>query len=109
MPLTWRERQVLDEIERGLRKDDPRWAGKLSDQSARLSVRIGKTAAYVGIWIGWALMIGGFASARGPISGGFVVGIVGLVLLVASIVKALSLRSRSTPRRRLRFRLRPGS
>jgi len=103
MPLTWREQRALDEIAQSLREEDPGLTSNLATASVWLRLPIRKYLVYVGIWIGWAFMIGGFASARGVISGGVITGFYGLIILVSCTVIVLRRKSR-LPRHDLKLK-----
>jgi hypothetical protein len=99
MPLTRREQRALDEIERGLCAEDPKLTHRLTKASLWLRLPIRRQLVYVGIWIGWALMIGGAASARGLISFGVVIACYGTILLVSCARIAIKRKGVGMPRR----------
>jgi hypothetical protein len=98
MRLSRQDRRALDEIGRGLRSDDPGLATALTattDADADRRVWL----AWPALWIGWVAMIAGFTAARGWISGGTIVGIYGLVLMLVAATTLLRELARRHGRR----------
>lgn len=94
MRLSRQELRALDEIGRGLRSDDPTLAATLTADADR---RV--WLAWPALWIGWVVMIAGFTAARGWISGGAIVGIYGLALLLVATTTLLRELARRRGRR----------
>jgi Protein of unknown function (DUF3040) len=105
VPLSEREQQILEEIEKSLRSEDPQLARK---------VRSGRGSSTRGLRIGLLVLAAGIASLLtffftghllwGVLAFGGMVG--GIVLVAGAFRTPLSVRASQTPRDRLEQRLR---
>ncbi len=94
MPLSERERRILEEIEKGLNKEDPSFARGVRRQAPRAADRRRvKTGA--GLVVAGLLVLVAFF-----VSGAIVIGVVAFALMVAGVVMiAGSLLGSLAPRR----------
>ncbi len=88
MPLSEEELRLLEQMERALVEEDPKFASTLRGTSLRRSARRRAIAAGAVFVLGIALLMGGVMSGSGPI--GFVIGIAGFVVMLGSATVALT-------------------
>lgn len=88
MPLSEEELRLLEQMERALVEEDPKFASTLRGTSFRRSARRRAIVAGVVFVLGIALLMGGVVSGRG--APGFIIGIAGFVVMLASATIALS-------------------
>lgn len=88
MPLSEEELRLLEQMERALVEEDPKFASTLRGTSLRRSARRRAIAAAVAFVVGIALMMGGVVSGTGAI--GFVIGIAGFVVMLAAATIGLT-------------------
>jgi hypothetical protein len=88
VPLSEEELRLLEQMERALVEEDPKFASTLRGTSLRRSARRRAIAAGVVFVIGIALLMGGVVSGKGAL--GFVIGIAGFVVMLASATVALT-------------------
>ncbi|QIG42581.1 DUF3040 domain-containing protein [Nocardioides anomalus] len=95
MPLSEEELRLLEQMERALVEEDPKFASTLRGTSLRRSARRRAIAAGVVFVLGIALLMGGVMIANHKV--GFTIGIAGFVVMLASATVALtSMRSQHT-------------
>ena len=88
MPLSEEELRLLEQMERALVEEDPKFASTLRGTSLRRSARRRAIAAGVVFVLGIALLMGGVMSGTGAL--GFAIGIAGFVVMLGSATVALS-------------------
>ena len=88
MPLSEEELRLLEQMERALVEEDPKFASTLRGTSLRRSARRRAIAAGVVFILGIALLMGGVMSGKGAL--GFAIGIAGFVVMLGSATIALS-------------------
>ncbi|WP_028650610.1 DUF3040 domain-containing protein [Nocardioides halotolerans] len=88
MPLSEEELRLLEQMERALVEEDPKFASTLRGTSLRRSARRRAIAAGVVFVVGVALLMGGVMSGKGAI--GFAIGIAGFVVMLGSATVALT-------------------
>ena len=92
MPLSEEELRLLEQMERALVEEDPKFASTLRGTSLRRSARRRAILAGAIFVLGIALLMGGVMSGRGAL--GFAIGIAGFVVMLGSATIALtSMRS----------------
>jgi len=89
MPLSEYEQRVLEQMERQLASDDPRLANTMAKRSRRPVSRY--AVASVGVLVGLLLLVVGAASSLPWL------GIVGFVVMFASVAFAVAMPHRSAP------------
>lgn len=99
MTLSEHELRTLAEIESGCCAEDPGFAARLDLPAARnrraRAVRIARCA----VWLGSLMFVAGAGAARGVVSGGVVISLYGVAILVAGIVGWVHNRARGTGHR----------
>ena len=88
MPLSEEELRLLEQMERALVEEDPKFASTLRGTSLRRSARRRAILAGVVFVVGIAMLMGGVMSGNGTI--GFVIGIAGFVVMLGSATIALT-------------------
>ena len=88
MPLSEEELRLLEQMERALVEEDPKFASTLRGTSLRRSARRRAMAAGVVFVLGIVLLMGGVMSGTGAV--GFVIGIAGFVVMLGSATVALT-------------------
>ena len=88
MPLSEEELRLLEQMERALVEEDPKFASTLRGTSLRRSARRRAIVAGVVFVLGIALLMGGVMSGTGP--PGFAIGIAGFVVMLGSATVALT-------------------
>ena len=88
MPLSEEELRLLEQMERALVEEDPKFASTLRGTSLRRSARRRAIAAGVFFVLGIGLLMGGVMSGKG--AHGFAIGIAGLVMMLGSATVALN-------------------
>ncbi len=88
MPLSEEELKLLEQMERALVEEDPKFASTLRGTSLRRSARRRAIVAGVVFVVGIALLMGGVMSGTGPL--GFGIGIAGFVVMLGSATVALT-------------------
>ena len=88
MPLSEEELRLLEQMERALVEEDPKFASTLRGTSLRRSARRRAIAAGVVFVLGVGLLMGGVMSGTGPL--GFTIGIAGFVVMLGSATIALT-------------------
>ncbi len=88
MPLSEEELRLLEQMERALVEEDPKFASTLRGTSLRRSARRRAIAAGVVFVLGIGLLMGGVMSGTGAI--GFAIGIAGFVVMLGSATVALT-------------------
>ena len=88
MPLSEEELRLLEQMERALVEEDPKFASTLRGTSLRRSARRRAIAAGVVFVLGIGMLMGGVMSGTGAI--GFAIGIAGFVVMLASATVALT-------------------
>ncbi len=88
MPLSEEELRLLEQMERALVEEDPKFASTLRGTSLRRSARRRAIAAGVVFVLGICLLMGGVMSGTGAL--GFAIGIGGFVVMLASATVALT-------------------
>lgn len=84
MPLSEHEQRLLDQIERGLYADDPKFAQTVQARDPRTHYKRRIIAGAVGFIAGVCLLMGG------AVSNHIAVGVVGFVVMLATCVWGLS-------------------
>jgi hypothetical protein len=84
VPLSEHEQRLLDQIERALYQEDPKFASTVRSTDLRTHMRRRLRRAAVVLALGFALMIGGLVSQT-PL-----VGIAGFAVMVGALLLALS-------------------
>ena len=87
MPLSEEELRLLEQMERALVEEDPKFASTLRGTSLRRSARRRAIAAGVVFVLGIGLLMGGVMSGKGAL--GFAIGIAGFVVMLGSATVAL--------------------
>jgi hypothetical protein len=88
VPLSEEELRLLEQMERALVEEDPKFASTLRGTSLRRSARRRAIFAGVVFVIGIAMLMGGVVSDNHTI--GFAIGIAGFVVMLGSAVVAIS-------------------
>jgi hypothetical protein len=88
VPLSEEELRLLEQMERALVEEDPKFASTLRGTSLRRSARRRAIFAGVVFVVGIALLMGGVVSGTGAL--GFVIGIAGFVVMLGSATVALT-------------------
>jgi len=88
VPLSEEELRLLEQMERALVEEDPKFASTLRGTSLRRSARRRAIAAGVAFVVGIALLMGGVVSGTGAI--GFVIGIAGFVVMLGAATIGLT-------------------
>src|SRR3954451_2373094 len=88
VPLSEEELRLLEQMERALVEEDPKFASTLRGTSLRRSARRRAIGAGVVFVIGIALLMGGVMSGKGAL--GFAIGIAGFVVMLGSATVALT-------------------
>jgi hypothetical protein len=88
VPLSEEELRLLEQMERALVEEDPKFASTLRGTSLRRSARRRAIAAGVIFVLGIGLLMGGVMSGTGKL--GFAIGIAGFVVMLASATVALT-------------------
>lgn len=88
MPLSEEELRLLEQMERALVEEDPKFASTLRGTSLRRSARRRAIAAGVVFVLGIGLLMGGVMSSNHTI--GFVIGIAGFIVMLGSATVALT-------------------
>ena len=88
MPLSEEELRLLEQMERALVEEDPKFASTLRGTSLRRSARRRAIAAGVVFLVGIAMLMGGVMSGNHTL--GFVIGIGGFVVMLGSATVALT-------------------
>jgi hypothetical protein len=88
VPLSEEELRLLEQMERALVEEDPKFASTLRGTSLRRSARRRAIAAGVFFVLGIGLLMGGVMSGTGPL--GFAIGIAGFVVMLGSATVALA-------------------
>ena len=82
MPLSEEELRLLEQMERALVEEDPKFASTLRGTSLRRSARRRAIVAGVVFVLGIGLLMGGVMSGKGAL--GFAIGIAGFVVMLGS-------------------------
>ena len=88
MPLSEEELRLLEQMERALVEEDPKFASTLRGTSLRRSARRRAILAGAIFVLGVVLLMGGVMSGRGAL--GFTIGIAGFVVMLGSATIALT-------------------
>ena len=88
MPLSEEELRLLEQMERALVEEDPKFASTLRGTSLRRSARRRAIVAGVVFVLGICLLMGGVMSGTGAL--GFAIGIGGFVVMLGSATVALT-------------------
>jgi hypothetical protein len=88
VPLSEEELRLLEQMERALVEEDPKFASTLRGTSLRRSARRRAIAAGVVFVVGVALLMGGVVMGRGAL--GLVIGLVGFLVMLGSATIALT-------------------
>jgi DUF3040 family protein len=88
VPLSEEELRLLEQMERALVEEDPKFASTLRGTSLRRSARRRAIVAGVVFVLGIALLMGGVMSGKGAL--GFAIGIAGFVVMLGSATVALT-------------------
>ena len=83
MPLSEHEQRLLDQIERALYQDDPKFASTVRSSDLRTHMKRRLRRAAVVLVIGFVLLLAGVVT-------NWVVGIVGFVVMLGALLLALS-------------------
>ena len=88
MPLSEEELRLLEQMERALVEEDPKFASTLRGTSLRRSARRRAMVAGAAFVVGIVMLLGGVVSGTGPV--GIVISIAGFVVMLASSTVALT-------------------
>ena len=88
MPLSEEELRLLEQMERALVEEDPKFASTLRGTSLRRSARRRAIFAGVVFVVGIAMLMGGVMSSNHKV--GFAVGIAGFVVMLGSAITAIT-------------------
>jgi hypothetical protein len=88
VPLSEEELRLLEQMERALVEEDPKFASTLRGTSLRRSARRRAIVAGVVFVIGIVMLMGGVMSGKGAL--GFTIGIAGFVVMLGSATIAIS-------------------
>lgn len=97
MPLSEHEQRLLEQMERALYAEDPKFVSSLRGTDLRSHHRRRALQAAVGFVAGIVLMMTGAVSASGGSDIGLVIGPLGFLLMLAAAVFAVSSWRRSGP------------
>ena len=92
MPLSRYEQRMLDEIETGLRADDPVFAAKLNLETADHDLRRRTAVAHGYLWLGMVMTLTGFGLVREVFAAGALIIFYGVGILIAGLVGVWQLR-----------------
>ena len=90
MPLSEHEQRLLEQMERALYAEDPKFASTLRGSDLRVRYRRRAILASLGFLVGIAMLLGGVAGKLIPIS------VLGFVVMLGSAWYAVSAYRRST-------------
>jgi len=90
VPLSEEELRLLEQMERALVEEDPKFASTLRGTSLRRSARRRAILAGVVFLAGIALLMGGVTFGRERTEIGFLVGILGFIVMLGSATVALT-------------------
>ena len=90
MPLSEEELRLLEQMERALVEEDPKFASTLRGTSLRRSARRRAIAAGVVFVLGIVMLMGGVMSGKDAGALGFAIGIAGFVVMLGSATVALT-------------------
>ena len=88
MPLSEEELRLLEQMERALVEEDPKFASTLRGTSLRRSARRRAIVAGVVFVLGIAMLMGGVTSSNHKL--GFAIGIAGFVVMLGSAITAIT-------------------
>lgn len=88
MPLSEEELRLLEQMERALSEEDPKFASTLRGTSMRRSARRRAIVAGVGFVAGVVILMSGVIADQGPV--GVTIGIGGFVIMLVSAYVALT-------------------
>lgn len=92
MPLSEHEQRMLDQIERGLYAEDPKFASNVRGARMRNPSRRRKLQGAVVFVVGAVLLVVGVIVANAAIAG-YIIAVAGFLLMFAGVVVALFTRS----------------
>ena len=84
MPLSEHEQRLLDQIERALYAEDPKFASTVRSTDLRTHMRRRLRRASVVLVLGFVLLVGGAVTQR------IAVGVIGFVVMLCALLLALS-------------------
>ncbi len=84
MPLSEHEQRLLDQIERALYAEDPKFASTVRSTDLRSHMRRRLRRAALVLALGFLLMLGGVVAQQ------FVIGVAGFVVMLGALLLALS-------------------
>ncbi len=97
MPLSEHEQRLLDQIERALYQEDPKFASSVRETDLRTHMRRRLRRAALVLTLGFAVLLVGLIGFGGsPL--GTVIGIAGFVVMVGALLLAMSSWRRLQPR-----------
>ena len=97
MPLSEHEQRLLDQIERALYQEDPKFASSVRQTDLRTHMRRRLRRAALVLTLGFAVLLVGLIGYGGsPL--GTVIGIAGFVVMVGALLLAMSSWRRLQPR-----------
>ena len=96
MPLSEHEQRLLDQIERALYQEDPKFASSVRETDLRTHMRRRLRRAALVLTLGFAVLLVGLISFSGsPL--GTVIGITGFIVMVGALLLAMSSWRRLQP------------
>ena len=96
MPLSEHEQRLLDQIERALYQDDPKFASTVRATDLRTHMRRRMRRAALVLALGFSLLLVGLIGFKGSVIG-TVVGVAGFVVMVGALLLAMTSWRRLQP------------
>ena len=95
MPLSEHEQRLLDQIERALYQEDPKFASTVRATDLRTHMRRRLRRAALVLVLGFAILLTGLITGRGALGG--VIGVAGFVVMVGALLLAMTSWRRLQP------------
>ena len=95
MPLSEHEQRLLDQIERALYQEDPKFASTVRATDLRTHMRRRLRRAALVLVLGFAILLTGLLAFKGVLS--TVVGVLGFVVMVGALLLAMTAWKRLQP------------
>jgi len=95
VPLSEHEQRLLDQIERALYQEDPKFASSVRATDLRTHMRRRLRRAALVLVVGFAILLTGLITGRGVL--GTVIGVAGFVVMVGALLLAMTSWRRLQP------------
>ena len=95
MPLSEHEQRLLDQIERALYQEDPKFASTVRETDLRTHMRRRLRRAALVLVAGFAILLTGLVTGQGAL--GTVIGVAGFVVMVGALLLAMTSWRRLQP------------